>query len=369
MSDHNEPTLADATATTETTSSGRPSLRLNDIYAKFKELDPRKYGVLPFDKVNKMSADLKFSAENIPRTTKFVAPVSFGEIFEIVAGQLGGYQLPQLPASLNVVFKAFRQADEAKGGHGTVPFSAFARHFAFYVELGIDTNQDEVDFESAVARVAGPRQKYKLNTFRDGVRRFGRDGNGRLTSDEAKHLFRYLDLDLGSRVVDGNQYGMQELLEIYIQDKSHQIFVKQLNMNEVYKSFDWCDLDHSGFLQSSELAKAMQLAGQNPSQEDLKQIRKKFDTNFDNVIDFDEFALVVAEKFIDPETMRKKAFEAFAVFDQDKSGFITLSELRRVLTTYGEDMSDEEVDKLFSTLDTDNNGKLDINEFVAVLLK
>ncbi len=114
-------------------------------------------------------------------------------------------------------------------------------------------------------------------------------------------------------------------------------------MNEVYKSFDWCDLDHSGFLQSSELAKAMQLAGQNPSQEDLKQIRKKFDTNFDNVIDFDEFALVVAEKFIDPETMRKKAFEAFAVFDQDKSGFITLSELRRVLTTYGEDMSDEEV--------------------------
>ena len=116
-----------------------------------------------------------------------------------------------------------------------------------------------------------------------------------------------------------------------------------VNMNEVRKAFDWCDLDHSGTLDSNELAKAMRLAGQNPSQAEYKRLKAEFDENGDGVFDFHEFTEVICKSFMSMDEMRSKAKEAFAVFDTDNSGYITLDELRRIMTTYGEDMQDDEV--------------------------
>lgn len=50
--------------------------------------------------------------------------------------------------------------------------------------------------------------------------------------------------------------------------------------------------------------------------------------------------------------------EAFKVFDQDRNGFISASELRHIMLNLGEKLSDEEVKAMMSVADKDGDGKI-----------
>lgn len=51
--------------------------------------------------------------------------------------------------------------------------------------------------------------------------------------------------------------------------------------------------------------------------------------------------------------------EAFKVFDRDNNGFISAAELRHVMTSIGEKLTDDEVDEMIREADTDGDGRID----------
>ncbi|EEC16524.1 calmodulin, putative [Ixodes scapularis] len=55
------------------------------------------------------------------------------------------------------------------------------------------------------------------------------------------------------------------------------------------------------------------------------------------------------------------------VFDRDGNGFITAAELRHVMTTLGEKLTDEEVDEMIREADVDGDGQINYEEFVALM--
>ena len=55
--------------------------------------------------------------------------------------------------------------------------------------------------------------------------------------------------------------------------------------------------------------------------------------------------------------------EAFAVFDVDKDGYITKSELHQVMNRLGENLTDEQLDAMIREADEDGDGKINISEF------
>jgi Ca2+-binding EF-hand superfamily protein len=59
--------------------------------------------------------------------------------------------------------------------------------------------------------------------------------------------------------------------------------------------------------------------------------------------------------------------EAFAYFDKDNSGFITVDELGEVMSKMGRHFSKTDLDRMIRTVDTDGNGKIEINEFAKLL--
>merc|ERR1711879_401121 len=60
--------------------------------------------------------------------------------------------------------------------------------------------------------------------------------------------------------------------------------------------------------------------------------------------------------------------EAFSLFDKDGTGFLSAAELRHVMTTLGEKLTDEEVDEMIRGADIDGDGQINYEEFVKVMM-
>jgi len=54
---------------------------------------------------------------------------------------------------------------------------------------------------------------------------------------------------------------------------------------------------------------------------------------------------------------------AFEVFDKDGSGTIDVEELRHVMKSIGEDLTDEQIEEMLKEADKDGNGTIDCEFF------
>ena len=72
-------------------------------------------------------------------------------------------------------------------------------------------------------------------------------------------------------------------------------------------------------------------------------------------IDFDEFLDMMTARMSDKDT-REDINKVFRLFDDDKTGFITIKNLRRVARELGETMTDEELMEMIERADADGDG-------------
>lgn len=71
---------------------------------------------------------------------------------------------------------------------------------------------------------------------------------------------------------------------------------------------------------------------------------------------------VTKEEDTDEELRR-----AFQVFDHDNSGTISTDELRNVLKSIGEDLTDTEIDEMMRQVDVDGSGTIDCKFGTSIL--
>ncbi len=120
----------------------------------------------------------------------------------------------------------------------------------------------------------------------------------------------------------------------------------------------------------------MRSLGQNPSESELQDMINEVDADNNGTIDFpgtdtitvhdidlaDEFFLefltMMARKMKDTDS-EEEIREAFKVFDRDNNGFISAAELRHVMTSIGEKLTDDEVDEMIREADQDGDGRID----------
>ena len=60
--------------------------------------------------------------------------------------------------------------------------------------------------------------------------------------------------------------------------------------------------------------------------------------------------------------------EAFKVFDRDGDGLIKMPELRLVMKQIGENLSDKECSEIIAAGDRDNDGALNFDEFIRMMI-
>lgn len=130
------------------------------------------------------------------------------------------------------------------------------------------------------------------------------------------------------------------------------------------------DTDGDGSISPKEFETVFKRFGQNLSQAELDSLLRKADKDGDGSIKFEEFLDVVRDKLraADPE---EGILQAFSAFDKDNTGYISAAQLRHIMTTLGETLSDEEVDEMIREATENNNfanERINYREFTRMMM-
>ena len=136
---------------------------------------------------------------------------------------------------------------------------------------------------------------------------------------------------------------------------------------EFKEAFALFDKDNTGSILSSELATVMRSLGLSPSEAEVADLLNEIDVNGNHRIEFSEF-LALMSRQLKATDSQQELLEAFKVFDKNGDGFISAAELKHVLTSIGEKLTDAEVDDMLREV-SDNTGEIDIEQFSALLSK
>ena len=134
------------------------------------------------------------------------------------------------------------------------------------------------------------------------------------------------------------------------------------------EAFALFDKNGDGRITTQELGTVMRSLAQNPSESELQDMINEVDTNSDGNIDFSEFLAMMTRKMKDTDT-ESEIREAFKVFDRDNNGFISTAELRQVMTSIGEKLTENEVDEMIREVDQNGDGRIDYIEFFQLMMQ
>ncbi|XP_052209389.1 calcium-dependent protein kinase 1-like [Diospyros lotus] len=136
-----------------------------------------------------------------------------------------------------------------------------------------------------------------------------------------------------------------------------------VGLKEMFKSMD---TDNSGTITFEELKAGLPKLGTKLSESEVRQLMEAADVDGNGTIDYIEF--ITATMHMNRMEREDHLYTAFEFFDKDKSGYITMEELENALKQYN--MGDEKtIKEIIAEVDTDHDGRINYDEFVAMMRK
>lgn len=112
----------------------------------------------------------------------------------------------------------------------------------------------------------------------------------------------------------------------------------------------------------------MQSLGFETKNQLIHQMIDQLDKDKSGDIDFSEF-LELMVSTTDKRDTKDDIMHVFNLFDHDGSGKITLDDLRRVAEDLGEEVTEAELRNMISKADTNEDGAISREEFLAMMLR
>ncbi|CAO1319604.1 unnamed protein product [Diamesa hyperborea] len=138
------------------------------------------------------------------------------------------------------------------------------------------------------------------------------------------------------------------------------------SVEEFQEAFNLFDNRGDGKIQQQQIGECLRALGQNPTESDVKKFTHQLKP--DERISFEVFLPIY--QAISKQRSGDTAddfVEGLRHFDKDASGFISSAELRHLLTTLGEKLSDDEVENLMNNQE-DSQGNVNYEEFVRMVM-
>ncbi|GJN14783.1 hypothetical protein PR202_gb01642 [Eleusine coracana subsp. coracana] len=141
---------------------------------------------------------------------------------------------------------------------------------------------------------------------------------------------------------------------------------------EFKEAFSLFDKDGDGQIATEELVTALRSLGLNVDEAEAQRLLSDATdvSSAGGAIDFTAFLSVAARKMAGggKQTAERLA-GCFDVFDDGRSGSIPAEQLRQVMTSHGDRLTEEEADAMVREADPRGEGRVEYREYVKVLTK
>ncbi|CAG2116006.1 unnamed protein product [Medioppia subpectinata] len=135
---------------------------------------------------------------------------------------------------------------------------------------------------------------------------------------------------------------------------------------EFQEAFSLFDNRGDGKISVSQLGDVLRALGQNPTEGEVKKCSNQLKP--DERIGFEVFLPILQTISKNRSTDTAEDFiEGLRHFDKDGSGYISSAELRHLLTTLGEKLTDDEVEQLLAGQE-DSQGNVHYEDFVRLVM-
>lgn len=142
--------------------------------------------------------------------------------------------------------------------------------------------------------------------------------------------------------------------------------LKDEQLNEIQDSFDLFDKDGTGTIEAEDLWVVMRALGTEPRKEDIKKLVGEVDKEGTGQIDFNGYLQIVLNKMAERPS-HSDIEKAFRLFDSESNKVISFTDLRRVATEIGEQVSDEELHEMIAEADSTETGTVCLEDFIKIV--
>ncbi|KDP33161.1 hypothetical protein JCGZ_13426 [Jatropha curcas] len=142
------------------------------------------------------------------------------------------------------------------------------------------------------------------------------------------------------------------------------------SMDEIRGIFNKFDKNGDGKISSEEVIQSLGELGTKISPEEVQCMMQEFDKDGDGYIDLDEFVDFIQRGGTDGTTQsggNKELKDAFDLYDIDKNGLISASELHKVMKMLGLRSTLNDCMKMIRQVDEDGDGNVNFEEFKKMM--
>ncbi|KAM7463955.1 hypothetical protein LguiA_032076 [Lonicera macranthoides] len=142
-------------------------------------------------------------------------------------------------------------------------------------------------------------------------------------------------------------------------------FLSNEEVEDIREMFNKIDTDNDGIVSIEELKIGLQKFSTQLAESEVQLLIEAVDTNGKGSLDYGEFVAISLhlKRMANDEHLHK----AFSYFDKDGNGYIEPDELRNALMEDGADDCTDVANDIFQEVDTDKDGRISYDEFVAMM--
>ena len=130
--------------------------------------------------------------------------------------------------------------------------------------------------------------------------------------------------------------------------------------------FDMWDVDGDNMVGANEIRQILQSMGREASNEEIMSFLKIADKNNSGSIEKNNFMKALEDTFSISEEGKNEVCDSFKIFDVRNDGKISISNLKNILSKYGEEnqFNEKDINEIIQIVDPEKTGFVNYQDFI-----